>query len=321
MRKIESFQFLRALCAICVFLNHVPFLHNTVNGQAGVALFMMIGGFFAMKSSETRKDNIFIKKIIKIVPLYWSLTLLLFIAAKFVPQLLNHTDPTITNLIKSLFFIPFEVPGAGHKPIINVGWYLNIDIMFTLIFSIATKISHKKRGTITAIIILLLFIIGQNLQIENYIINVYTKFYIIYYFLGIIMYYIFKKYFLNIKELSKIHQLCIAILFTIYMFVFKYNYISLIYACIIFIYILMINKTTINKFVISIGNNSFSIYLLHYFILAMSSRLIYSLESINILSVTFTILCFIITYFISLIVTKYTNITTKKLYRLLKITN
>ncbi len=192
-KRIDSFQYLRCLCAMAVFVSHLPYFSkmNEMNGQAGVALFMIMSGFFIMFSSEREKNNILLKKIIKIVPLYWTLTLLLFLVAILKPTLLNYTEASGIQLVKSLFFIPFYVAGSGHKPIINVGWYLDIEMAFVLLFAIISKINFHRRGVYTGTILLGLFFLGRLLPSSNFFFEVYTSFYVIYYFVGILFYYIY----------------------------------------------------------------------------------------------------------------------------------
>ena len=47
-------------------------------------------------------------------------------------EYLNNTTADLEHLIKSLFFIPFNKNGAGHYPILFLGWTLNFEIIFYL---------------------------------------------------------------------------------------------------------------------------------------------------------------------------------------------
>lgn len=315
-KKLESCQYLRCLCVIAVFMSHIPYI-NFTDGQFGVSLFMIMSGFFIMRSSENENTHIFFKKLIKLIPLYWILTLILFIVASIKPNLLNFTNPTLLNLIRSLLFIPYFVPGAGHKPIINVGWYLNVEIFFSFIFSISNKLNNKYRGIISGGVILFLFMYGLILKPKDNIFSVYSSFYMLYYVIGMVIYYFFNKYLLEkqLKINNIISNIFIIILFLFGMLKFKYNILWLIFTSLFFLFIVLCKPVIFRKFFINVGNNSYSFYLIHYFVIAIFDRLVFNLKNLNIVSILLTIVCFFITYYISIIVTKVFKIVEIKLMK------
>ena len=62
---------------MCVNIPSIGYEHS------GAELFFIISGFVMMYSTEHNHSNFFLKRIIRIVPLYWSATLILFIFAFF----------------------------------------------------------------------------------------------------------------------------------------------------------------------------------------------------------------------------------------------
>ena len=91
-----------------------------------------------LKLIKNNEKFFLLKRIFRIVPLYWILTLGVFALAIFVPDVLNNTTANIVHLIKSLFFIPFDKNGTGHFPILFLGWTLNFEVIFYFLFSLVS---------------------------------------------------------------------------------------------------------------------------------------------------------------------------------------
>ena len=99
--KIDSIQILRFLAAFSVMMVHLPLFGF---GAWGVDIFFVISGFIMMYVTESNERNFLVKRIIRIVPLYWMLTMGVFSIAIFFPNLLNNTSANLEHLIKSLFY-------------------------------------------------------------------------------------------------------------------------------------------------------------------------------------------------------------------------
>ena len=125
--KIECIQFLRFVASFLVLLTHSfsPFF----NGSIGVDIFFVISGFIMMHVSSNDVKKFLIKRFIRIVPLYWTLTILFFLVVLFLPILVDKSEANFHYFIKSLFFIPYN-NGEGHLPVIFLGWTLNYEIIF-----------------------------------------------------------------------------------------------------------------------------------------------------------------------------------------------
>lgn len=157
-RKLPIIQFIRGVASIMVVVYH--FKHVLIandpfkqvidllfsNGAAGVDIFFVLSGFIMVYSNndlpETGKSRkayrFMVKRIVKIVPLYYFLTLLylfILITNKNIIFDLN----TAKILIKSLLFLPVassDLPHFGY-PILSVGWSLNFELYFYIIFCLS----------------------------------------------------------------------------------------------------------------------------------------------------------------------------------------
>ena len=84
------------------------------------------------------------RRLIRIVPPYWTLTLLLFTFAAFFPRLLESTRANGVELLKSLFFIPFLKESGLIRPILFVGWSLNYEMLFYVLIALALFTRVRK---------------------------------------------------------------------------------------------------------------------------------------------------------------------------------
>jgi exopolysaccharide production protein ExoZ len=147
--SLNSVQILRAAAAIAVLLYHATLwtapVPGMVIGAAGVDLFFVISGFIMVYASERLFGQrgaaryFLVRRIVRIVPLYWGLTTLIVLWHGFPP-----------NLLGSYLFIPLI-----RGPILTVGWTLNYEMMFYGLF--AAAIALQKR---TAVIVLSIILVG-----------------------------------------------------------------------------------------------------------------------------------------------------------------
>lgn len=143
--KFNSIQALRGIAALFVVLEHIRFLNC---GAFGVDIFFCISGFMILFSTQKSTEHFLSKRLIRILPFYWLMTLATYAILLLVPGLFAQTEADPVFLLKSLFFIPFDVGGGVLQPLLRIGWTVNCEIFFYLLFYISLKISHKYRGLI-----------------------------------------------------------------------------------------------------------------------------------------------------------------------------
>ncbi len=142
IRKIESIQSLRAFAALSVVLTHMSIINS---GGFGVDIFFIISGFLMMYSTEKGTAGYWKKKIIRIVPFYWIMTIFTVLAVKIMPNLFNSYEVSWIYLIKSLLFIPYEHNGI-YQPVLGLGYTLNYEMLFYVFFFISIKMTPKRLG-------------------------------------------------------------------------------------------------------------------------------------------------------------------------------
>lgn len=158
---IRNIQVLRALAAFLVVFVHVDLLLATVGlrpfGFGGVDLFFVISGFimvYVTKGRPTTPVSFMRQRILRIVPIYWVMTLGLFLLAMVKPDLLQTTKANLADLLKSLFFIPYQRADLTVRPFLFVGWTLNYEMFFYVVFSVALTAGRYLRGILGVMIAL-----------------------------------------------------------------------------------------------------------------------------------------------------------------------
>lgn len=142
-KRVISLQALRGIAAGMVVLAHCV-EHapgdggNTalLTGRFGVEIFFVISGFvIAYVAGEGRFDpmQFMSRRIWRVVPLYWVLTLVVAGAALLTPGNFNTTRFSPSYLLSSLAFIPAYLPGTHDlRPLFKLGWTLNYEMFFYL---------------------------------------------------------------------------------------------------------------------------------------------------------------------------------------------
>ena len=141
----DSIQALRGLAALFVVFQHVRFLNF---GAFGVDIFFCISGFMIMFTTEKSTKYFFRKRLVRILPLYYLMTLGTYLSLLLFPSMFQQTRHDFSYLVKSLLFIPFDIGSGAIQPLVRIGWTINCEMLFYLLFFIAFHISMKYRGLI-----------------------------------------------------------------------------------------------------------------------------------------------------------------------------
>jgi exopolysaccharide production protein ExoZ len=152
---IYSLQILRFLAALFVVLTH-SMGELGVSGRIGafgVDLFFVISGFIIAHVTEGDQSHFAAKRIIRIVPLYWLFTLFLAAVALVAPSLLNSAEFDVVHILSSLLFYPLWTEQTEFKPLLKLGWTLNYEVFFYVLFFVAMKISHRHREVLAGLLI------------------------------------------------------------------------------------------------------------------------------------------------------------------------
>ncbi|KQK29276.1 hypothetical protein ARD30_18770 [Bosea thiooxidans] len=178
MQPIHSIQVLRALAAFMVAVHHVQpdaavlaeragiaFVRSDVlPWMAGVDIFFVVSGFIMVHASQDLFGRqgapaIFLKRrLARIVPLYWATTTLFLLVGLAVPATLNSSAPNPAQILGSYLFWPVVSTQGFVQPVYSLGWTLNYEMLFYLLF--AAGLLLPKRWTLPAVALLLAVLVG-----------------------------------------------------------------------------------------------------------------------------------------------------------------
>lgn len=136
--------------------------------------------------NATGAVDFMIKRLIRIVPLYWLATCIKIAATLLNPSLINHNHFEFSYAVKSLLFIP-AFNGAGEvRPIHGVGWTLLHEMFFYTLFS-ASLFLRTKPIVSLGITIPLLTLLGHFYPQSSAVGQVITSTYNLYFVVGMLV--------------------------------------------------------------------------------------------------------------------------------------
>jgi peptidoglycan/LPS O-acetylase OafA/YrhL len=169
---IANLQLVRAAAAIVVVIFHTiiavqdyGFGPDTIFGLRGwgfhgVDLFFVISGFVMVliQSSKTRTASDFlINRIIRIAPAYWILTAAVFALILIAPGMFRMLTADWTVFIRSMTFTTFLSPVKDSPPLLYVGWTLEYEMLFYLIFAASFALRGWLKQFLFAFVLLTIF--------------------------------------------------------------------------------------------------------------------------------------------------------------------
>lgn len=187
-RLILPIQYLRGIAALMVVWFHgveqVPGIDAFFPihiGNAGVDLFFVISGFIMVVTTRhaTMSPLEFMRRrVVRILPLYWLLTLLMVGAALCVPSLFKTLIVEPGTLLMSLLFVPHYSHSFPDRvwPLLVPGWSLNFEMFFYLLF--AASLALPGRWRLPALIAAMLALAGIGMgagPFESAAAQVYTS--------------------------------------------------------------------------------------------------------------------------------------------------
>jgi exopolysaccharide production protein ExoZ len=165
----QSVQALRAVAAILVAIFHAGLKFDTTQatfsiGNAGVDIFFVISGFVIWTVTTRRPTSplTFLKhRFLRLVPMYWIMTLAMAGGATFLPSAFPHMHPTASDAILSLLFVPHQSSSADtFEPLLGQGWTLNFEVFFYLIFAVVLLLPVVARFRVMVLALLVLPVLG-----------------------------------------------------------------------------------------------------------------------------------------------------------------
>jgi exopolysaccharide production protein ExoZ len=178
--EVRSIQYLRGFAAFGVLVFHAADRAGGAFGvgAAGVDIFFVISGFimWVVTCRKTPSPSQFLlRRVERIVPLYWMTTLGVALIAIVVPAAFPAMRPTFQHVAQSLLFIPHRDAEGQIAPLIVPGWTLNYEMFFYLIFALALLAAAKVRPFVITAALLALVVIRPLGDPQNPLWATYTN--------------------------------------------------------------------------------------------------------------------------------------------------
>lgn len=311
-RRFDSIQALRGISAVFILLEHVRFLNC---GAFGVEIFFCISGFMIMLSTHKDSSHFLGKRLIRILPFYYIMTLFTFFVVLFFPNLFDQTRSNPVFLLKSLLFIPFDIGGGVLQPLLRVGWTINCEIFFYLVFWLSMKLSRRHRGLICSGLLLCVMGLAYILPNAPAPLAFYGSPVMADFIFGILCYQAAKGIFRLYSE-AKLPKscsvVCALLAFACFIgLIFTKHYMNVPESLRPFIWgipaaVIVLCFFTAGLFLKTplplkrLGDISFSLYLLHYYPVMLLDRFIFDFSSCTFLSMAGVLLAILISVLLAL---------------------
>ncbi|WPB54949.1 acyltransferase [Xylophilus sp. GOD-11R] len=181
-----SLQYLRAIAALMVVLLHVGtqinrfgFVDAIPSWLAhGVDIFFVLSGFLMWSTTVGRNQGpleFYRRRIVRIVPLYWMLTSVVVLVMLVAPRLLQTVRFDLFNVIGSYLFFFSHSSNGSLEPVLVVGWTLNYEMLFYLIYGAALLLPGAYSFVATAVVISALVAVGSIVANPGPLTQAYTS--------------------------------------------------------------------------------------------------------------------------------------------------
>lgn len=178
-RELWSLQYLRAIAALSLVAYHTleakhcpdPILRVATDG------FFVISGYLAWLGAGSKDIvsplNFVSRRVVRLAPMYWIITLGAFVAASIRPGLYWMVDTRPEHLLKSLLFIPdFDRHGILY-PVVLQSWVLQTLLFLFVAFAACLFLPRRFRllvftGLMAALVIAGHFISNPSAPVATY---------------------------------------------------------------------------------------------------------------------------------------------------------
>lgn len=196
--RMDSVQALRGIAALSVVLFHANWIGLS---SFGVELFFVLSGFIICHAAAREPEGFMLKRACRVLPLYGLATIGVFVGALILPSLFPSSEPTLWNLVRSLFFVPYVRGDGAMMPLLFLGWTLNYEMLFYVIFAAALLLSRRLAPVIAATLIMVLAYAHPSLAPLSAQLDFWSRPVILDFLVGIVAYLIWERRSASLQKL------------------------------------------------------------------------------------------------------------------------
>lgn len=178
LARLDSIQYLRFFAAGLVVADHCYAMVPRVGrgdlgsdfslGASGVDIFFAISGFIMLLITETHEQSsldFLLHRLARVAPIYWLMTALMSLVLLISPSVFYASKFSVPAFVASIFFFPWpHATLTGAWPVLTVGWTLNYEFLFYILFAVGLSISYRQRAAAAIAMLLVLAAIGFAVQ-------------------------------------------------------------------------------------------------------------------------------------------------------------
>jgi exopolysaccharide production protein ExoZ len=285
---IVNLSALRVVAAIAVVYFHITSeagLNFTQSfGTRGVDIFFVISGFIIAYIGSKNSDKFLLRRLIRIVPFYWAATIGVFAIVLVFPTLLRSTRADFLQLLCSLLFIPRETDYAGLFPTLILGWSLNYEMYFYVLFSISLLAFKRHAPLVCVALIALVFFLISASGTTNPSVLFYARPLVFEFVFGIFAFYLllyFEGQSQRFQRLAIVKYMLLAVFLAALLVIFLFEYAGglglpraigagipafFIVTCAILLE-RVYGVSVSNRLLFQLGESSYILYLIHPYII------------------------------------------------------
>lgn len=287
--ELQSIQALRAVAASSVILVHIPFIGK---GAFGVDIFFVISGFIICYISSLNSDHFLLKRVFRIVPLYWLGTFGVFLVALAMPALLNATTANLTNLSKSLFLIPYRREDGATFPMLFLGWTLEYEMFFYFVFGLSLMFFKRWASLAASLLLAAVAAAGAVFQPSSTIPRFYSNPIILEFVLGMAVFAVWHRYRSWFNKFPIAAALAIAVGCYTYLYLVESHVgrnsrlvlQGLPSVAIVVCLLALEGRVQFPRWLLLIGDASYSLYLFHPYVIQLVDKKMVALAVLTPLS-------------------------------------
>lgn len=180
---IGNLQILRAFAATGVVILHSNATVLGVHTEfQGVALFFVLSGYLMCRIRNRPASVFLVDRFWRIVPSYWAATAVML--STF--AMWSYWPPA--HVFLSFLFVPHQTPNGLH-PVLGVGWTLNFEMYFYVVFAVALYASRHYAPIIAAFAIAVIYFVVPYVTHNEAIRFYYGGFAVWYFVAGMALWY------------------------------------------------------------------------------------------------------------------------------------
>lgn len=163
MKRLVNIQILRACAALMIVVYHAglestkiahqtgqPPLFDDIVWSRGVDIFFVLSGFIMVLAYASRfgcagaPRSFMRRRQCRIIPLYWLLTTVALCGALIVPRLVPFSQLDELHVLSSYAFWPYARAPGDIRPVLTLGWTLNLEMFFYVLFAVAMRFPLRR---------------------------------------------------------------------------------------------------------------------------------------------------------------------------------